>query len=94
MEEEQLLNTILTLSKEIVALTSQVTTLRVSVNVLKVLLATQLSRDDVAGFLAILELQEKKVLEADPGEQERRQVAETIDALRAWKLRGGPPPDS
>ena len=80
----------LDLSKQFVALAGQVSQLRASVRVLKILAAHQTNPANPANALDVFRDAEALVLKHDPTEQERQYVAQIIQTLElAHKIGGG-----
>jgi hypothetical protein len=89
MAEKDVQKFIATISEQLVILAGQLTELRASVNVLKVIEATRLSPDDPLEALKQLRVLEKKILDSDPHEKERKEASEIIEAVKLWKKQGG-----
>ncbi len=94
MDEQKTQEAILTLSKQFIVMGDQIAMLRAAVNVLRVVAATELAPDDVAGFLKQLQALEQNLVDSDPETLKRQQAAEITDSILAWKRRGSPPADS
>ena len=94
MDDEQLEKLramVIRLSEELVTMAGQITALRASMNVLKLLEAYRQNPDDPAAALSSLRDAEQVALKSDPNEQERQQVADAIEFLKRWKKGGSPP---
>ena len=88
MDDAQIKQMIATLSEQLINAGGQLLALQASVNVLKGALATLLNPENPVEVLKFFQAQEARFLSADPREQERKQVAETIAAVKLWKSGG------
>ena len=89
MDEDKFQKFIATFSQQFIILAGQVSEIRASVNVLKVVAATQLSPDDPVAALKLLQRQEKVYLDSDPNNKDLQEASATIEAVNLWKKHGG-----
>ena len=89
MDDDKMKRFIETFSEQFLKLAEQVSELRASVNVLKIHLVSQLSPGDPAEGLKQLRVLEQKLLDSDQNEKGRKEAAEIIAAVRAWRKSGG-----
>jgi hypothetical protein len=89
MDDDKIKHFIKTFSEQFVKLAGQVLELRASVNVLKLTEATRLSPGDPLEGLKLLQELEKKLLDSDPNEKQRKEVSEMMEAVKLWERAGG-----
>jgi hypothetical protein len=89
MDDEQIKNSIATLTEHVLVLESNLADLRAAVKVLKVYVVTQLTPDDPKEGLEQLESLEKMLLEHDPKAPARKEAADAIEAVKLWEKLGG-----
>jgi hypothetical protein len=89
MDDEIVKDFIRTFSEQFIKLAGQVAELRASVNVLKSVLAMQMCPDDPEEGVRQFRILEKKLLDADSSEKQRKEVVDIIDGVKAWRKKGG-----
>jgi hypothetical protein len=85
MDDEKVNKFFAAISEQFIMVTGQLSVLKASVNVLKVVLASEMNADRPEEFLALFRKLEQKFLDSDPQEQERKEAAATIEAIKLWK---------
>lgn len=88
-DDEKIRGFIQTFSEQLVTLVGQISELRASVNVLKLIEVSRLSPDDPLEGLKQLRVLEEKLLSSDPNEKARKEASEIIEALKVWQKSGG-----
>ncbi|MFZ0310053.1 MAG: hypothetical protein WAL89_17900 [Candidatus Sulfotelmatobacter sp.] len=76
------------LTEQLVTFAGEIATLRASVSVLKVALACEMNPSHPETALTLFARLQQKFLDADPSEQQRKEVAELMDAMKLWQKHG------
>lgn len=89
MDDDKINKFFTTISEQMLALSGQLSELRASVNVLKVIESMRLNPvEPIEGLKALRQLEEKQQA-LDPSAQELKDVSEMIEALKLWKNTSG-----
>ena len=86
MDDETINRYITTLTEQLITAAGQISKLRASVSILRLVLAAEINRDHPETALAFFRQLEQKFLDADPNEQEQKEATEII---ADWKKSGG-----
>jgi hypothetical protein len=89
MDDKEIKEFIASTNETLVTLAGHVASLRASVIVLKFALAGEMNRGHPEKALALFEKLEKKFLDSDPNEKQRKEVAEMMEAVKLSKDHGG-----
>jgi hypothetical protein len=89
MDDATIRDFMATVSQQILILDRNLANLRAAVIVLQAIAAIQMAPDDPMEAAKQLRNLENMLLESDPKSQERKEVAEIIEAVKLLKKRGG-----
>jgi hypothetical protein len=89
MDDEKINKFIALTNESLVTLGGHIASLRASVTVLKFALAGEMNRDHPEKALALFAQIEKRFLDSDPNEQQRKEVAEMMEAVKLSEEHGG-----
>jgi hypothetical protein len=89
MDDEKLNKFIASTNEQIVIFGGHIASLRASVTVLKFALAGEMNHDHPEKALALFARLEKQFLDSDPNEQQRKEIAEMIEAVKLSRKHGG-----
>ena len=86
MDDEAINQYVTMLTDQLIAASGQITQLKASVRVLKVVLANEMNRNHPATALRLFRRLERKLCDADPSAQEQKEAASIIED---WKKHYG-----
>ena len=91
---ESLLNSVMELGKQVLAMDGHLAELEAAVGALKAFVSAQMFKNDPEEALNQLQTLEKTLLNSNPRTALREGMQEALEALQQWRRTGGPPHES